>query len=114
MPATGLHDSLCAAVLLSACDLLPDEELLRAGHELSDQLLRRMQRVLPAGRLPADVLSATVPVLPGAELGAALLPGAGDQLPSMLVLGAGHDLLCAACADLLPYFIYGSPGCTGV
>jgi hypothetical protein len=41
-------------------------------------------------------------MLPGAELGAALLPSPSDYLPAMLVLGAGHDMLCAASADLLP------------
>src|SRR5713101_4909603 len=37
-------------------------------------------------------------MLPGAELGAALLPRAGDQLSGLLGLGAGDDLLSAGCA----------------
>ena len=61
-----------------------------------------MHRLLPAGGLPANLLSIALPMLPGAELGAALLPSPSDYLPAMLVLGAGHDMLCAASADLLP------------
>jgi|SRR5207244_5565061 len=34
-------------------------------------------------------------MLPGAELGAALLPRAGDLVPVLLGLGAGDDLLSA-------------------
>src|SRR5438132_4481161 len=39
-------------------------------------------------------------MLPGTELGAALLPRAGDLVPVLLGLGAGDDLLSAGRAGL--------------
>jgi hypothetical protein len=52
--------------------------------------------LLEASLLPADLLSPAVAVLPGAELGRTLLPGARNHLPAVLVLGASHHLLHAA------------------
>jgi hypothetical protein len=41
-------------------------------------------------------------VLPGAELGTALLPGAGDIVPAVLVLGTGDHVLRGPCSNVLP------------
>ena len=51
-------------------------------------------------------------MLPGAELGAALLPGAGDDVSSKLLLGAGHDVLRSAAATaLLPNIVQRRAAC---
>jgi hypothetical protein len=39
------------------------------------------------------LLSVALEVLPGAELGAALLLGPGDHIPAVVLLGTGHQLL---------------------
>src|SRR5579859_3180484 len=59
-----------------------------------------MHRLLASSGLSADVLQAAVAVLPGAKLGAALLPGSGAELSRCLVLGAGDELLPASGAGL--------------
>src|SRR5262249_32374033 len=46
---------------------------------------------------------AAFPVLPGAELGAALLPGAGAELSDCVVLGAGDNLLPAGLPAAVPH-----------
>jgi hypothetical protein len=56
------------------------------------------------------VLSPAVAVLPGAELGAALLPGPGDYLSPVLLLGAGHDLLRPT-APVLPDVLQRAGAC---
>ena len=84
-----------------------------------------MHRLLSTGRLSTDLPASAVSVLPGAELGASLLPGAGDHLSSVFVLGAGNYVLRAPCAllpdtVLLPDLLCGRTGygpvrhcCTG-
>jgi hypothetical protein len=60
---------------------------------------------LSTSRLPDHLLPVAFAVLPGAKLGAALLPGSGHQLSAMLVLGTGHELL-HPCGAGLPDGIY--------
>ena len=67
---------------------------------------------VPASGLPNNLLPAAVPVLPRAELGAALLPGAGDDVSPMRVLGAGDRDKIPRLQDALRSLL--DRGCIGI
>ena len=102
LSANIVLDQLRATLLLPAGHGLSDPELLRGRHHVPDELLlrtgdhlhvslllRSLHVHFPAGGHPVHFVSAQGPAMPGAKLGAALLPGAGDDLPEVVLLGTG-------------------------